>query len=483
MPLDFHMPITLPNLDDRRYADLVEEALSIIPVHAPEWTNHNPSDPGITLVELFAYLTEMLIYRLNRVTVENVIAFLTLIDARPRKPEDYRDRAKLTEEVSKVVSELRKPYRAITRQDFSELVLEGFSDEVARVYTTTLKDKRGDKRSVDFISVFVIPVPRSTVMIRTTDAYRYHTGDLRAPGNIAFQLVTAEQKYLYIGRESKFDAIKFSLNATVSDYELNFEYSRGGGDASANSPDTVQWAPLTKGDHKLSDSTSNWATSGLVLFEPPANWQLSALDGKSMYWVRISAAKPPTKQDDPSAFQVAVQSVPVLPPDTSDRSLLNRIRKELNNRRLLTTRVNVAGPSDNRNGFTLYKTIAVKNITLHRKHDALEPDVIKAANEELSRFFHPLIGGRDGKGWPFGRDVYLSEIIERLAGLNGVEFVESGEKPIQLIDPQTGQATEEANDFVKLEPFELVDFRISDSDLTTRPAPDPRSPRQSDQED
>ncbi len=473
------MPITLPNLDDRRYADLVEEVLSIIPVHAPQWTNHNPSDPGITLVELFAYLTEMLIYRLNRVTVENVIAFLTLIDARPRKPEDYRDRAKLSKEISKVVTELRKPYRAITCQDFNELVLENFPKDVARVFTTTLKDKRSDKRSVDFISVFVIPVSRSAVLLRSTEAYLDRTNDLRIPGNIAFQLVSAAHKYLYIGRESIFDAIKFSLNATVSDYELNFEYSTGGGDVAANSADTVEWAALTEADHKLSDSTSNWATSGLVLFEPPSNWRQSNLDEKSMYWVRISAAKPPTMQDDPSAFQVAVQSVPVLPPDTSDRSLLSRIKKDLNNRRLLTTRVNVAGPSDDRNGFTLYKKIAVKGITLHRKHDALEPDVIKAAKEELSRFFHPLIGGRDGRGWPFGRDVYLSEIIERLAGLNGVEFVESGAKPIQLIDPQTGLANVETYAFVKLEPFELVDFRINDSVLTTAAAPDPRLSRQS----
>lgn len=476
------MPITLPNLDDRRYADLVEEALSIIPVHAPRWTNHNPSDPGITLVELFAYLTEMLIYRLNRVTVENVVAFLTLIDARPRKPEDYRDRAKLTEEVSKVVTELRKPYRAITREDYTALVLGSFSEEVARVFTTTLKDKRGDKRSVDFMSVFVIPAPCATVLLRTKEGYRYHNSDLRTPGNIAFQLVSAEQKYLYIGREWKFDAIRFSLHATVSNYELKFEYSRGGGDPAANSADTVQWAPLTADDHKLSDLTSNWNSSGLVLFDPPANWQQSLLDGKSMYWVRVSAAKPPTKQDDPSAFQVAVQSVPVLPPDTSDRSLLSRIRKELDNRRLLTTRINVAGPSDSSDGFTLYKKIAVKDITLHRKHDALEADVIKAAKEELSRFFHPLIGGRDGKGWPFGRHVYLSEIIERLAGLNGVEFVENGRAPILLIDPRTGKATEQPDNFVRLEPFELADFRANESEFTTRPAPNPRLSRQSSEE-
>ena len=69
------MPLQLPNLDDRRYTDLVEEARGLIPTYAPEWTNHNPSDPGITLVELFAFLSEMLLYRLNRVTAANVLLF------------------------------------------------------------------------------------------------------------------------------------------------------------------------------------------------------------------------------------------------------------------------------------------------------------------------------------------------------------------------------------------------------------------------
>ena len=56
-----------PKLDDRSFHDIVEEAISMIPRYAPEWTNHNPSDPGITLIELFAWLTELLVYRINRI--------------------------------------------------------------------------------------------------------------------------------------------------------------------------------------------------------------------------------------------------------------------------------------------------------------------------------------------------------------------------------------------------------------------------------
>jgi hypothetical protein len=52
------LPLNLPNLDDLSWDDLMKEGRSLIPAWAPEWTNHNPSDPGITLVELFAYFSE-----------------------------------------------------------------------------------------------------------------------------------------------------------------------------------------------------------------------------------------------------------------------------------------------------------------------------------------------------------------------------------------------------------------------------------------
>lgn len=74
------MPLAIPNLDDRRYQDLRDEALSRIPVYTPEWTNFNKSDPGVTLVELFAFLTENLLYRCNQIPDRNRKKFLTLLN-------------------------------------------------------------------------------------------------------------------------------------------------------------------------------------------------------------------------------------------------------------------------------------------------------------------------------------------------------------------------------------------------------------------
>lgn len=78
------MLLPLPNLDDRRWADLVEEGISLISLYAPEWTDHNIHDPGITLIELFAYLAEMDIYQLNRISDKHKRKFLSLVGISPR---------------------------------------------------------------------------------------------------------------------------------------------------------------------------------------------------------------------------------------------------------------------------------------------------------------------------------------------------------------------------------------------------------------
>ena len=80
------MSLALTNLDDRRWADLVEEGRALIPFYSPEWTDHNIHDPGITLIELFAWLAEMDIYRLNRIPDTHLRKFLALVGVYPEPP-------------------------------------------------------------------------------------------------------------------------------------------------------------------------------------------------------------------------------------------------------------------------------------------------------------------------------------------------------------------------------------------------------------
>jgi predicted phage baseplate assembly protein len=84
------MPLTPPLLDDRTFDDLFEEARARIPRYTPEWTNHNDSDPGITLLQLFAWMTETLLYRVNQVPELNYVKFLQLLGVEPTPAQPAR---------------------------------------------------------------------------------------------------------------------------------------------------------------------------------------------------------------------------------------------------------------------------------------------------------------------------------------------------------------------------------------------------------
>jgi hypothetical protein len=73
------MPLVIPQLDDRSYNDIFQEALTRISVHNPQWTNFNDSDPGVTLLQLFSFMQENLLYRCNLIPERNRLKFLTLL--------------------------------------------------------------------------------------------------------------------------------------------------------------------------------------------------------------------------------------------------------------------------------------------------------------------------------------------------------------------------------------------------------------------
>jgi hypothetical protein len=89
-----------PNLDDRNWQQLKDEVIKLIPRYAPEWTDHNPSDFGISLIELFSWIAEQIIFRLNRVPEKNYIEFLNLlgITRNPATPAKTQITFKLSSE-------------------------------------------------------------------------------------------------------------------------------------------------------------------------------------------------------------------------------------------------------------------------------------------------------------------------------------------------------------------------------------------------
>jgi hypothetical protein len=168
--------LPLPNLDDRSYDDLVEQARSLISVECPEWTDHNPSDTGIILIELLAWLTEMTLYQVDRVTDKNIETFLGLLNPLENgKPWTLKESAThepaAREAAQKMATrqtivELRQRYRAVTIEDFEQLLLEDWNrshpDRIVKrarclpqrnLEATSLNDRY----SPGHVSVVVIP--------------------------------------------------------------------------------------------------------------------------------------------------------------------------------------------------------------------------------------------------------------------------------------------------------------------------------------
>jgi hypothetical protein len=113
------MPIPLPNLDDRTYTDLVTEAQAMIPTVYPTWTNYNPSDPGIVLIELLAWLTEMALYQVNEITAGHTEAFLELLNGPAWSLSSVGD---MDLAIEQTLLALRERYRAVTSDDFVHLL-------------------------------------------------------------------------------------------------------------------------------------------------------------------------------------------------------------------------------------------------------------------------------------------------------------------------------------------------------------------------
>jgi len=164
--------LPLPNLDDRTYTDLVESAISQISVEYPEWTDHNPTDTGIILIELLAWLTEMTLYRVNQIHDENYASFVSLLKGEKWELPNVsaEERRKILQlEIKQTLLDLYRPYRAVSIKDYEQLVLEDWNKspdstdlKIARVKglaQRNLEQADAGTFAAGHISLVVVPKP------------------------------------------------------------------------------------------------------------------------------------------------------------------------------------------------------------------------------------------------------------------------------------------------------------------------------------
>lgn len=301
-------------LDDRTFDDLVGEALTLLPTLAPEWTNHNPSDPGITLIELLAYFTEILVYRLGRISPASTLQFLKLLGG-PNWEGLTRD----------------------NKLQFLRLLMgnpwEGWK--------TAESSSAGLEREIDCAILQANPVQLKMAIEYVVQGVLRNECAVTAHD---FEAIAYEAAREYLGPQTTIRALCVP--------SVNLE------------------------DVKAKPEVSN----------APSHVSIILVPGSGV-------------ADDPAS------------------GLYKKVRRELLARSLLTTRVHVLPPA--------YLHLAIGlDLAPAPGHSAGE--LSNVLQDALEQRFGPEPGqGPSGKGWPFGRALRISELIEAADDTPGVDYVEN----------------------------------------------------------
>ncbi len=281
------MTLPVTNLDDRSFQDIVDEAKRLIPKYCPEWTNHNLSDPGVALIELFAWMTEMTLFRLNQVPDVFYTHMLNLLGFEPFPATAAR--ADLTFWLSSAI-------------DSTAVVPVG-----TRVSTV---GEYGATRVFTTLEDLSITAPTTIAALTSvgSDVYADVWDDLRIErGAVAcFRTVTPGDCF-YLGFEHSLagNAIRMDITANVEGIgvvpdhaPLRWEIWQG-----------EAWIPAKP----YRDTTGGLNRNGNIVLLVPNQHEPLMLGGKRAYWLRARLLVPepgqPTYRASPQIRKITVTSI------------------------------------------------------------------------------------------------------------------------------------------------------------------------------
>ncbi|MBK6318989.1 MAG: putative baseplate assembly protein [Dehalococcoidia bacterium] len=301
------MPLPDPQLDDRRFQDIVNEAKGLIPRYCPEWTDHNVSDPGVTLIELFAWMTDMILYRMNRVPEKNYLRFMDLIGMRLKDAVPAR---------TPVTLKLSAP------QPGPVVIPRG--TEVATVRTA---EEQAISFTTDHELTIVPPTLRQCLFSSDDVNYADYTSKLTLDGEFfdAFQRVPLPG-----------DTLHFGFVENLSNHVMNLEIDasvEGIGVDPRDPPLAWEaWCGETRGWVRCSverDETGGLNTDGAVIIDLPGGMEARILSRLQLHWLRLRVIQPrprqPTYSASPRVNTIVPSSIGGTVPATHSSLVINEL--------------------------------------------------------------------------------------------------------------------------------------------------------------
>ena len=265
------MGLEAPRLDDRSFQDIVNEARARIALYAPEWTDHNLSDPGITLIELFAWMTDIILYRLNRVPDKHFVKFMELVGMNLMEATPAR---------ADVTFWLTAPQpNAVVIPANTEVATTQTETEASTVFSTDLDLRIHPPKLIQILSR-VSGGRDGKAAIQAHNMRRLEAG---FEGLDVFSAVPQANDALYFGFEN-------DLSNHLLGFETNFDPAGGAGIAPGMPPYIWEASTGKAEPHWLPcevdmDSTKGMNSQGRIRIHVPQMGKY-AVHKHELYWVR-----------------------------------------------------------------------------------------------------------------------------------------------------------------------------------------------------
>ena len=270
------MPLPTPTLDDRSFQDLVDDAKRYIQRRCPEWTNHNVSDPGVALIEAFAWMVEVMLYRVNRIPERVHVRLLELLGLTLRPPAAARVEVDLR--LSAPASEVTivpQGFRVATSQAAGEEPVVFSTSESCSIRPTTC---------AHVISVHADGTSHShDDDVRVGHSFEMFTSDPPVDGDaIYFGFPGALDRHMVLFSFVCPD-VGSGVGIDVTNPPLRWE-------ASTLSADAVAWAQCEVGE----DGTAGFNRTGSITLHVPRQHAATTISGQSAWWIRCVVVEPTT---------------------------------------------------------------------------------------------------------------------------------------------------------------------------------------------
>lgn len=450
-----------PNLDDRTWEQIVEDTIKRIPDHCPEWTDHNKSDLGITLIELFAYIADTIIYRLNKVPEKNYLAFLNLLNITRNPPEPATVTLTFAgtpgnivpkgTQVSSKTSEQEEPI--VFETDKAVMISGNGSGAVLASNALTIRVPEVLGKSDG--------KPHQVFSLKNTPLYKDLSSTVKFNH---LEVSVGDETWSQVDEFEDGHNKRYMINPITGEIifgkdnlggippqdalirALRYRYTVGGSRGNVPAKTLTLIKTPIDGIKSVTNTAAasggtEWETFEDTLRRAPLeirnrNRAVTAGDYEHLAQeattqvAKVRCLGPKKKPDgtyvtDPFDRSPGKVNLIIIPNDKKAQKpeptddLLEEIKNYLDDRRVITSDLKVRKP--------YYAEISVETKVYAQQGltEDQKEDIKKVTIKTLQIFLQPVSGGPDDKGWEIGQDIYIPHVFDAINKITQVRYVES----------------------------------------------------------